>query len=117
MQPGFDVELIVSGACGSDTIATEIKGVSIGENIIENSLEIYPNPTDGVLNVSFNTENSADIFLYISDFSGKLILKEKAMHSNGKYNGQINIEKLENGSYILQIRSDEMNVVKKIIKG
>ncbi len=86
--------------------------ISIQEIVDRNSwVNISPNPTTGVLNVEIEGAESISHFL-IYDIQGKLIGKQ----DNRNYNNQVNVEKLENGFYILEIVTDTYSARKKFIK-
>lgn len=72
------------------------------------NIEIYPNPTQGLVYIDSKKENivSATIF----DILGK-----KVLQLNGKIQ-QVDISTLEEGMYFLRIVSDDRDFVEKIIK-
>lgn len=72
-------------------------------------LKIYPNPSDGLLNIS----NTAVIDnITITDMNGRVV-KNIALEAR---EGQINISDLSQGIYILNITSDGKSFTKKIVK-
>jgi hypothetical protein len=48
----------------------------IGTNIIDNLLEIYPNPTSGKVKLTFDKIPKEGIQLFVTDFAGKIILQQ-----------------------------------------
>lgn len=72
-------------------------------------LKIYPNPSDGLINISNTTviEN-----VIITDMNGRIV-KNIALEAS---EGQINISDLSQGVYILNITSNGKSFTKKIIK-
>ena len=78
------------------------------------SLKIYPNPTSGFINLQFKKSIDNDIEISVLDFSGRLLLNE--MYSNQK-TIKLNISDLDNGIYLIKIRTGQVNtLVVKIIK-
>ena len=78
----------------------------------------YPNPTFGVTNLHFATTQPTN--LTVDLFNEKGILIGTLVNENiesGLYNLEYNTDTLETGVYILQIRSNEEIVSKKIIVG
>lgn len=64
------------------------------------SLNVYPNPTEGVLYFNSNTNiTEAQVF----DLSGKLLLSER--FSNNTSNNQLNLTGFQNGLYILSVQT------------
>lgn len=81
--------------------------------ISEHEIQIYPNPTEGDLNISISNvsyDNQISVALY--DMNGKLIRKENT--ATERVN--INISDAPNGIYIMQIMIDEKVTTWKIIK-
>ncbi|MDA9563491.1 T9SS type A sorting domain-containing protein [Flavobacteriales bacterium] len=103
-KPAYETilcELNARGWCSVNCITT-----GIYENIDINNVKVYPNPTNGLINI--NTE--------------KLIEQVKVYNSLGKLclvtnNAQININKLPNGIYYLTIQFKTGGIErKKLIK-
>jgi Secretion system C-terminal sorting domain len=88
--------------------ATAVKDVQGDASLVE----VYPNPTSGDLNI-----NMADTHLMnsytLSDMTGKIV-----SHLNLRtpvQNFQMNLNGITNGMYILQVRSDNQIITKKIM--
>ena len=80
------------------------------EDALENLTYIYPNPTKNTLNIKLNNSNKAEASLY--DISGRLVLKQKLQ----KELSVLNIENLNSGMYLLQIKTENNTTTKRIIK-
>lgn len=75
-----------------------------------NEFAIYPNPTNGNT-VYINTKNNTTITaLEVYDITGKQILTQ--LNSSNK----INVQGLQRGVYILQLKIGNQTVVKKLVK-
>lgn len=114
----YTVQLIVTGACGADTVTSTvvIQGISLGENILANSLKVYPNPVDDKLNVSFKTAGSETVVIRLSDLSGKQLIFVEDENANGKFNDYLDMEDLPTGVYMLEIESGDLRERRKIVK-
>ncbi|MAN04827.1 MAG: hypothetical protein CMI35_17235 [Owenweeksia sp.] len=114
----YTVTLVVSNACGSDTITDtfDIEGISVEENPISRSLALYPNPTAGSVRVSFDTEGSEDVSLTVLDLSGKRIMNWNFTHANGRVDEELDLTDLATGTYVLQIESGNMRAIRRVIK-
>jgi len=81
------------------------------------NLNIYPNPNDGVLNISFNLLEKEDVTLSIVDTKGALI--DKVLMTNlkpGKNHYTKAIDKLSNGSvYFISIETSKEQITHKLI--
>ena len=67
----YAVELTENG-CADTSACVAITTVGILENLFNEDFTIYPNPTDGIFSIRFNSPEE-DITLKIMDASGKLI--------------------------------------------
>ena len=74
-------------------------------SINQNKLEIYPNPTDGILFLK-NFNQPIDLIIY--DINGRTVLEFKDYSL-----GQINLSELDKGIYFIQI---DHSSIQKIIK-
>ncbi|MGB0177240.1 MAG: T9SS type A sorting domain-containing protein, partial [Owenweeksia sp.] len=112
------VTLTVTGPCGTATYSDSvtIEGISIEENIISRSLAIYPNPTAGMVNVSFTTGSSDDVTLRIVDLSGKVVKMIRSSNNNGRYDEKLDITELARGSYLLKVQSGDISAIRRIIR-
>lgn len=79
------------------------------ENLITNTISVYPNPSNEILNIQLSDNNSVDRIV-ISDLSGKKILEQ-----NGNQTF-INIESLAQGMYLLEVVSAGNKMVNNFIK-
>ena len=78
-------------------------------------LNIYPNPTNGILNIQFSILNSQDIILNLVNTVGEVIFTESLSNYIGEYNKQINLESYSKAIYFLEIKTDNGIVNKKLI--
>lgn len=76
-------------------------------------INIYPNPTNGILNVSLSSELSGTTSIEVYDGLGKLAIKENLSNDSNS----INLSKLEDGIYIFKIINNNKTVkVGKVVK-
>jgi Secretion system C-terminal sorting domain len=68
------------------------------------ALSLSPNPTMGMLQVSYNLENTSDVQTKIFDVNGKLILDwNQGQQVSGKAIHQLDVSSLASGTYMLQV--------------
>lgn len=67
------------------------------------SSKLFPNPTSGVLNVSFDVINDDDVRFVIRDVLGKIIIDESSSYDKGSQMVTINVKGLDDGYYFLSI--------------
>lgn len=73
------------------------------------SVKVYPNPTNGVINIDFNQSTTLDYQIALMDAYGKILINNKNLKS-------IDITSYSNGFYYLQIESEGRKFTKKIVK-
>ena len=99
------------GNVAYDTANLIMGTVNIGEFGISEQISIYPNPTKDILNIDIPENiNIKSISIYSMD--GTLVKRNKYFYNSE----QLNISKLNAGSYILNIETDNTNFSKIIIK-
>lgn len=92
------------------TSSENLLGVNDIDNTLSESIKLYPNPANDVINLS--TSNSLSINkLEIIDINGRKIKSIKNI-----INKEINISDLNKGLYLINIYSTDGMVTKKIIK-
>ncbi|MFH2141032.1 MAG: T9SS type A sorting domain-containing protein [Bacteroidota bacterium] len=117
----YNVELVVShGSCidtASKTV-TVLLGTGININKIdeETGFKLYPNPTSGILYIEFlfsftQSLKGDSLEIQIVDTKGKVVLNNKVMLRNSKYD--IDISGLPNGVYFVKIGEQAAKFVKE----
>lgn len=86
------------------------------EIIIDNKLDVYPNPAQNIVNIEFeNLENSA-VYINVFNKLGQLQLSENLGNfSVGKFQKTIELSDLPNGFYTLQVIANNKASTKKLI--
>lgn len=84
--------------------------LSVSNEELLKSLSIYPNPSNDIFNINWNTNEKATISVY--NYLGKLIVQEKSSLMNSH---SINLKGYSKGLYLVKIVSDNKQATKKII--
>lgn len=102
--------IVTSGLCAdtSDIVILTVLPSSIKENKIENSVYIYPNPSNNIINI-YSTNELYDNYVII-DLIGKEVMRGNLKSEKNK----LDISNLKNGLYFLKIEG--INKSYKIIK-
>lgn len=102
--------LIITGGIPSN--------LSVTDYSLSSSLQIYPNPSNGVFTVKFksnsnNSHNNIKVDVY--DLQGRLIYKKKFINTSSIFNQKINLENVKSGVYIVNIYEGNRTTSRKLI--
>jgi|GEM_PF-895686 len=105
--------IIDANNCVSDTVFYEVDVFPSYLNEVGlSNLLIFPNPTSGVVNISFY--NTSPIKIRMCDILGKYIYSY-SISENGKVHKELDISDQSSGVYIIEISSEYGVINKKII--
>lgn len=77
---------------------------------------VYPNPSGSVFNIQYeNYKAVGNIQLTVSSIQGNSVYNESINDFNGKLNKQINLHNIAKGTYFVELNSDTVREMKKII--
>jgi len=85
-----------------------------GADAISN-LDIYPNPSRDIFNVSFTSEDVQDLKVRIINLIGEELVNENLKQFIGEYTKQIDLTKNAKGIYFLEIETNDGLINKKLI--
>jgi hypothetical protein len=88
---------------------TEYLPTALPENTSEYEVDVYPNPANDYIHV----EISEDATLEIIDLNGRVVSETNRLNARQKQ--LINVESLSNGIYILNFKTKDAYVMKKLI--
>jgi len=89
---------ITEGSCVDTSACESINGVGINENVLNHSIRLYPNPTNGIVNLVVADYNGT-VHINVIDISGKSHL----VISNSSANAQLDLSQLKSGVYFVQV--------------
>lgn len=96
---------------------TGCNAVGIEENSIENSIDVFPNPNNGVLNVEFNNASlgslSENITIELINTLGQTVISKTITTENES----INLKQFKSGIYFLKLmQNNNVIATKKVIR-
>ena len=110
------ITLVVTNACGSDTLTQSVNvNIDLAEFLVNNGVSIFPNPASNEVNVEFMDEFAGNANLRLIDIQGR-ILRSEIIKSQGSimvYN--MDVSKIQKGSYIVAIELDGYWIYKKLL--
>jgi len=109
----YTVTLIVTNNCGSDTFSLELSVVGIPDYELNSFLQIFPNPSDGSINIDLSGIGGSTAEIKIFDQIGRLYKQDYVNPHN--QNKNLVISGLNRGIYYLQIRTEKGLMTGKIL--
>jgi plastocyanin len=79
------------------------------------NLDVYPNPSRDIFNVSFTSEDVQDLKLRILNVIGEELINENLEQFIGEYTKQIDLSNNAKGIYFLEIQINDGMINKKLI--
>jgi hypothetical protein len=89
--------------------------VGIEENLVDQSLKLFPNPANDQITLTFNALTDQNVIIRISSISGREVLRQEASIEKGTNSININTASIENGLYLISIHHPEGSVHRKLI--
>ncbi|MDQ3191162.1 MAG: T9SS type A sorting domain-containing protein [Bacteroidota bacterium] len=84
------------------------------KNNLNNYFKIYPNPSEGILNIDYSGTEPKDVKFRLESLQGKILL-EKQYKSLASGNEVLMLNDIAKGIYFLQIFTDQEHFVQKLI--
>ena len=79
------------------------------------NLEVYPNPSSDVFNITFTSKTIQDLKLRLLNVVGEELVNENKQQFVGEYTKQINLTNNAKGIYFLEIETSDGIINKKLI--
>jgi len=88
--------------------------VGIGENE-DIGLELFPNPTSGMLNINIRAEEFNNADLKVLNVLGKEVYTRKGLNINGDVSLRVDLSSQPEGVYFVVIKGENQRVVRKVL--
>ena len=77
----------------------------MGEEYGISNLDVYPNPSRDIFNVSFTSEEAQDITVKVINVLGEEIIRDDRQQFEGNYNKTIDLTNYKKGIYLLKVKT------------
>lgn len=114
----YTVCLIVTNSCGADTTCqTVVVNVTGVASALSTELLLWPNPAADHLRVSITLPATGALQVNVRDMAGKLIQAWSVPHAvAGEWSTRLDIAALAAGMYMLELKAEDLHVLKKFVK-
>lgn len=109
----YDVKLIVINKCGADTQVQSVSFVAGVSDLSSGAIQLYPNPARDLLTIVSQNELSIDL-VTMYDMYGKQVLVWTPKDSS-RNEARLNTKGLASGTYMVDIKSGESSLVKRVV--
>jgi hypothetical protein len=99
---------------GEETPAAELNSTSSTSDVV--IANVFPNPTNGKLNVILEASDSQNAQLRICDITGRTALQHNATCASGSNTIILDMESLPNGYYLLVIDNGNASSTMRVVK-
>ena len=83
---------------------------------LDKNISVYPNPTNGIVNIKFNDTWRGDVNFKITDIFGRSITERILDNKNASSSHSIDISNSNDGVYIIQLLQGDKKTMQKVIK-
>jgi hypothetical protein len=97
-----------------DDVAITDEGLGVNDISSNNEFNIYPNPTSGMLNLYFTSDQNKSMQLSIIDPQGRTVLEKSIQSSTGKNSCSLDVSNFSKGIYTAVLQGNERIERKKI---
>ena len=80
-----------------------------------NNLDVYPNPSRDIFNVTFTSEDAQDLEVRVINVVGEVVYTENLDQFIGEYSKQVDLATYTKGVYFLEITTNNGVINKKLI--
>ena len=89
---------------------------SIDEVELISSFDTYPNPVTSTLTIEFESQVNSNGQLQIVDLAGHLVFDQSVKLIAGHNKNVLTLDNLQNGIYLVVLRTDAVAVQQRIVK-
>jgi hypothetical protein len=100
----------------SSTTTTIFEGFTSTKTVSENGLEvsIFPNPTNSNVTIQLNNPSISPATISLLNINGQVLDVKESEYSSGTF--EMNLKSYPEGIYMIQIQTNEAQVIRKVVK-
>jgi hypothetical protein len=113
---GGNVTVTVTNADGCSATSMVFMFVGVDDGMASGLLvDLYPNPNNGLFTLALESDVVRDLQIEVYDLAGRKLYAKDLNLSAGKWSGQIDLQSVAKGVYVLQLRSGSETDFRKVI--
>ncbi len=95
-------------------VGTSGGGIGLNEQILT-GLELYPNPTNGIVNINLKVGVDTELSVTLFSIDGKKVFEQTGLKTNSTGNIRLELNHLPAATYFMQIRTENQMAVRKLL--
>ena len=111
----YTVVVSINGCTSAASAPINITTTGINQSVNDSFFTVYPNPSNGNFNVSFNVVLKATYKLELRNTLGQLVYNETLTDFNGSYSKQMDVSLFGKGIYTISLTNPANGTIKKVI--
>ncbi len=111
----FDISDSFKYMLSVDSVLTDPLGTINRNDGFDSDVNIYPNPSSGLLNIQMNNRMYGDLFVNIYTESGKQIMQKRFEKNHPQFSGQLDLNSQQKGMYLVKINLGNQSLTGKIV--
>lgn len=124
LVPTITETITVTGTDANSCTNTSTKVVTVGdcnpgtgieEGATSQSFSVYPNPTDGTINITISNANGTELIITVMNVFGAEVYSSIEKNIPSDHTKQINLGDLADGMYYIQLKIGADTQVKKLV--
>ena len=109
-----DITNSLNGWLPNQEVSIEATTLSTNSYSLSN-VSIYPNPSNGIINVRFETTSNDNVKIELFDLQGRRVYRSNHSNNQSLFDEPIATGKLANGIYVLNVSQGNKSTTKRII--
>jgi hypothetical protein len=111
----YTVVVTLTGCSSAPSNAILVLPVSITDLIVNRTMDIYPNPSNGKFNLKVETGKAEEYTLEIFNSLGASVWKQEDVTISGTFITNVDLKGSPSGIYTVALRNKANSIVKKIV--
>lgn len=103
--------------CEATSNAVNVDVSTGSEELVKGSVSVYPNPAMDIVNVSFESVNTAEVYIGLYNAVGQMVVASQQQVASGKNNLSLSTSELAPGFYTLDIKVGNDQLSEKVVVG
>jgi hypothetical protein len=110
------ISVTATNSCGSGTkVYNAVVSCREGSLVPASKLNVYPNPTTGIVNVEFTVAEKGNVNVQVLDIAGRIMMTQNAKTVVGANAMQLDLKALAKGVYLINLQNNNGNSQVRVV--